>query len=67
MPKVTIIGAGIAGLTAALRLAERDYDVTIFERDSNVIGGKFRAAEWPSANVTKPPSRRRSGQRTSGR
>jgi zeta-carotene desaturase len=55
MPKVTIIGAGIAGLTAALRLAERGYDVTIFERDHNVIGGKFRATQWPSANVTKPP------------
>jgi len=55
MPKVTIIGAGIAGLTAALRLAERGYDVTIFERDNNVIGGKFRATEWPSATVTKPP------------
>jgi len=55
MPKVTIIGAGIAGLTAALRLAERGYAVTIFERDHNIIGGKFRATEWPSANVTKPP------------
>ena len=43
--KVTIIGAGIAGLTAALRLAERGYEVTLFERD-NFIGGKFRATEW---------------------
>jgi zeta-carotene desaturase len=45
MPKVTIIGAGIAGLTAALRLAERGYEVTIFEQDS-FVGGKFRATEW---------------------
>jgi flavin-dependent amine oxidoreductase len=45
MKKITIIGAGIAGLTAALRLAERGYEVTIFERDS-FIGGKFRATKW---------------------
>jgi zeta-carotene desaturase len=45
MPKVTIVGAGVAGLTAALRLAERGYEVTMFERDS-FVGGKFRATEW---------------------
>ncbi len=45
MPKVTIVGAGMAGLSAALRLAERGYEVTIFERD-RFVGGKFRATEW---------------------
>jgi flavin-dependent amine oxidoreductase/putative NAD(P)-binding protein len=45
MPKVTIIGAGIAGMTAALRLAERGYQVTIFEQNK-FVGGKFRATEW---------------------
>jgi phytoene dehydrogenase-like protein len=45
MPNVTIVGAGMAGLTAALRLAERGYEVTVFERD-NFVGGKFRATEW---------------------
>jgi protoporphyrinogen oxidase len=35
---VAIIGGGIAGLTAALRLSERDYDVTIFEA-TEVLGG----------------------------
>ncbi|MFG3595862.1 oleate hydratase [Bradyrhizobium sp. RDI18] len=45
MPKVTIVGAGIAGLTAALHLAQRGYEVTIFESNS-FVGGKFRAVEW---------------------
>ena len=31
-PRVTVVGGGIAGLTAALRLAERDYPVTVYER-----------------------------------
>jgi hypothetical protein len=31
-PTVTIVGAGMAGLTAALYLAERGYQVTIYEK-----------------------------------
>jgi zeta-carotene desaturase len=45
MTKVTIVGAGIAGMSAALRLAERGYEVSIFERN-RFVGGKFRAVEW---------------------
>ena len=40
---VTIAGAGIAGMTAALRLLEVGFDVTVFEA-SNRVGGKFGAA-----------------------
>ncbi|MFO1350867.1 MAG: FAD-dependent oxidoreductase, partial [Gammaproteobacteria bacterium] len=39
-PHVTIVGAGMAGLTAALRLAERGYRITLFER-APYIGGQF--------------------------
>jgi protoporphyrinogen oxidase len=36
--RVAILGAGALGLTAALRLAQRGYTVTVFERES-VAGG----------------------------
>jgi predicted NAD/FAD-dependent oxidoreductase len=40
--RVGIVGAGIAGLTAALRLAERGYKVTVYEQRV-FIGGKLGA------------------------
>ena len=42
MPDVTIIGAGIAGLAAALRLLERGVNVTLFEQN-DFLGGKLGA------------------------
>jgi predicted NAD/FAD-dependent oxidoreductase len=41
-PSVTIVGAGVAGLTAAHRLLERGYDVTLLEANA-FIGGKLAA------------------------
>jgi hypothetical protein len=43
MPEVTIVGGGIAGLTAALRLLERGFEVTLLEQD-DFLGGMLRAA-----------------------
>lgn len=40
MPKAIIIGAGIAGIAAAIRLAVKGYDVSIFEAN-NYPGGKL--------------------------
>jgi hypothetical protein len=39
-PSVTIAGAGLAGLTAALRLAERGYAVKLYERKP-ILGGNL--------------------------
>ncbi|MEJ2194302.1 MAG: FAD-dependent oxidoreductase [Ignavibacteriaceae bacterium] len=38
--KVAIIGGGLAGVSASVYLAERNFDITIFERDP-FLGGKI--------------------------
>ena len=45
---MTVVGAGIAGLGAALRLAERKYPVTVYER-SDRVGGNLGSR--PDAGV----------------
>lgn len=43
--RVAIVGAGIAGLGAALRLREKGHEVTVFERASNA-GGRCGSIHW---------------------
>jgi isorenieratene synthase len=43
-PRVAVVGAGIAGLTAAAALGERGFPVALFEREEH-LGGKMGA--WP--------------------
>lgn len=43
-PTVAVVGAGMAGLTAARRLRRADVDVVVLERDSRV-GGRVRT-DW---------------------
>lgn len=42
--QVYVVGAGIAGMTAALRLLQQGYRVTVFDEASD-IGGKFGAVQ----------------------
>lgn len=46
-PRVTIAGGGIAGLTAALRLAERGYQVKVYEQNS-MLGGDLGSRTAPN-------------------
>ena len=39
MKKVAMIGGGIFGCSAAIELGKDSYDVTIFERGNNILGG----------------------------
>jgi hypothetical protein len=42
MPKVIIVGSGLAGLSAATRLMERGFDITLYEQN-DFLGGKLGA------------------------
>jgi hypothetical protein len=46
-PRVTVAGGGLAGITAALRLAERGYRVKLYERQP-ILGGDI--ASRPTAD-----------------
>ena len=43
--KVVIVGGGVAGLSAAHELAERGFEVHVYERKA-VFGGKARSVEF---------------------
>ncbi len=53
LPEVVVIGAGLAGLTAALHLAERGLPVRVLEADAVYPGGRlWGGAPHPSAPGT---------------
>lgn len=49
MKKVIIVGSGIGGLCSAIRLLNKGYEVTIFEKENN-IGGKVNVKSSKEAN-----------------
>lgn len=49
--KVAIVGGGIAGLSAAANLAERGFDVTLFEKNE-YLGGKVGSWKFESKGET---------------
>ena len=60
-PHVAVVGAGIAGLTAALRLLERGYRVTIYDRKS-YVGGKLGAHTHTREEFDEQQSEERRGR-----
>jgi monoamine oxidase len=56
-PKVTIVGGGIAGLTAALTLADRGVASTVYEYSSRIedLGGRMHsnASYWADGQVSE--------------
>jgi len=47
---IAILGGGVAGLSAALELAERGFSVDVYERKP-VLGGKARSIPVPASGV----------------
>jgi len=56
MPSVTIVGAGVAGLTIGYQLACRGYSVTIVERNA-VVGGLGRTFHYGDFHFDVGPHR----------
>jgi 1-hydroxycarotenoid 3,4-desaturase len=54
-PRVAIIGAGVAGLTGAIDLAQAGFEVTLFER-ATAPGGKIREVRIGDAAIDAGPT-----------
>ena len=57
--RVTVIGAGVAGLVCALELAERGADVEVIERGAHL--GE-RACSWSAGGMLAPWCERESAE-----
>lgn len=56
MPSVTIVGAGVAGLTIGYQLSRRGYHVTVIERNE-VVGGLGRTFHYGDFHFDVGPHR----------
>lgn len=53
--KIAVLGAGLGGMSAAIRLANKGYDVEIFEKNS-FAGGKARSIKCSEYRFDSGPS-----------
>jgi uncharacterized protein with NAD-binding domain and iron-sulfur cluster len=51
MAKVIVLGGGIAGMSAAHELIERGFEVEIYDRHPEYVGGKARSVNVPNTNT----------------
>lgn len=49
--KVVIMGGGVAGMSAAHELIERGFDVEVYEKQHEYVGGKARSVNVPHTNT----------------
>ncbi|TLV03735.1 hydroxysqualene dehydroxylase [Dyadobacter luticola] len=54
MPKVVILGGGVAGMSAAHELIERGFEVDVYEKKPVYLGGKARSVAVPGSNLQSP-------------
>lgn len=53
--KVVIIGGGLGGISAAISLAQNNFDVTLYEKNSH-LGGKLNRTQQDGFGFDLGPS-----------
>ena len=53
--RVAVLGGGVAGMSAAHELAERGFEVDVYERQPVYVGGKARSVDVPADRLIKLP------------
>lgn len=51
MPKVIVIGGGVAGMSAAHELIERGFQVEVYDKNPFYVGGKVRSIAVPGTST----------------
>jgi phytoene dehydrogenase-like protein len=55
MPRAIVVGAGLGGLAAAIRLAARGWQVTVFDKNPQP-GGRMSTVSVGEYTWSAPPS-----------
>lgn len=54
MSKVIVLGGGVAGMSAAHELINRGFEVEVYDRNKEYVGGKARSVNVPDTNLQNP-------------